>query len=183
MIPLASQITSLMIVYSSVYSGADQRKHQSSTSLTFVREFTGDGEFPAQRASNAGNVSISWRLHVRRRSQFEQTSLWRLWAKSIKHDLLIYVIFRSIVTFLEIWNVFPNSNKLVYDCPILLNSQFYKISKPWTPFKIYASAHDRTRISKYLTSNNMCVCVCPFDLLSFMLNRARGLNFEISPQT
>ena len=31
-----SQITSLMIVSSSVYSGADQRKHQSSASLAFV---------------------------------------------------------------------------------------------------------------------------------------------------
>ena len=34
---MASQITYLTIVYSSVYSGADQRKHQSSTSLAFVR--------------------------------------------------------------------------------------------------------------------------------------------------
>ena len=33
---IASQITSLTIVYSSVYSGADQRKHQSSASLAFV---------------------------------------------------------------------------------------------------------------------------------------------------
>ena len=33
----ASQITSLTIVYSSVYSGANQRKHQSSASLAFVR--------------------------------------------------------------------------------------------------------------------------------------------------
>ena len=33
----ASQITSLTIVYSTVYSGADQRKHQSSASLAFVR--------------------------------------------------------------------------------------------------------------------------------------------------
>ena len=33
----ASQITSLTIVYSAVYSGADQRKHQSSASLAFVR--------------------------------------------------------------------------------------------------------------------------------------------------
>ena len=33
---MASQITSLTIVYSSVYSGADQRKHQRSVSLTFV---------------------------------------------------------------------------------------------------------------------------------------------------
>ena len=34
---IASQITSLTIVYSTVYSGADQRKHQSSVSLAFVR--------------------------------------------------------------------------------------------------------------------------------------------------
>ena len=35
---IASQITSLTIVYSTIYSGADQRKHQSSASLVFVRE-------------------------------------------------------------------------------------------------------------------------------------------------
>ena len=34
---MASQITSLTIVYSTVYSGAHQRKHQSSASLAFVR--------------------------------------------------------------------------------------------------------------------------------------------------
>ena len=34
---MASQIISFTIVYWSVYSGADQRKHQSSASLAFVR--------------------------------------------------------------------------------------------------------------------------------------------------
>ena len=34
---MASQITSLAIVYSTVYSGADHKKHQSSVSLAFVR--------------------------------------------------------------------------------------------------------------------------------------------------
>ena len=34
---MASQITSLTIVYSTVYSASDQRKHQSSASLAFVR--------------------------------------------------------------------------------------------------------------------------------------------------
>ena len=33
---IASQITSLTIAYSNVYSDADQRKHQSSASLAFV---------------------------------------------------------------------------------------------------------------------------------------------------
>ena len=36
MSPMASQITSLTIVYSAVYSGTYQRKHQRSASLTFV---------------------------------------------------------------------------------------------------------------------------------------------------
>ena len=34
---MTSQITSLTIVYSGIYSGADQRKHQSPASLAFVR--------------------------------------------------------------------------------------------------------------------------------------------------
>ena len=34
---MAFQITSIAIVNSTVYSGADQRKHQSSASLAFVR--------------------------------------------------------------------------------------------------------------------------------------------------
>ena len=34
---MASQIASLTIVYSTVYSGADQRKHHNSASLAFVR--------------------------------------------------------------------------------------------------------------------------------------------------
>ena len=57
---MASQITSLAIVYSTVYSGADQRKLQSSASLAFVR---GIHWWP-QRASNAENVSIWWRHPV-----------------------------------------------------------------------------------------------------------------------
>ena len=56
---MASQITSLTINDSTVHSGADQRKHQSSASLAF---FAGNspvtGEFPAQMASNAENDSI-----------------------------------------------------------------------------------------------------------------------------
>ena len=61
---IASQITSLTIVYSTVYSDADQRKHQSSASLAICAgNSPGTGEFPVQRASNAENVSIWWRHH------------------------------------------------------------------------------------------------------------------------
>ena len=54
---ITSQITSLKIVYSTVYSDANQRKHQSSWSLAIVREI--HREFPSQMASNAENVLTS----------------------------------------------------------------------------------------------------------------------------
>ena len=62
---LASQITSLTIVYLTVYSDADQRKHQSSASLAFCAGNSPEtGECPAQMASYAENVSIWWRHHA-----------------------------------------------------------------------------------------------------------------------
>ena len=62
---MASQITSRTIVYSTVYSEADQRKHQSSASLAFVRGIhRGPVNSPHKMASNAENVSIWWRHHV-----------------------------------------------------------------------------------------------------------------------
>ena len=51
---MASQITSLPIVYLTVYSGGDQRQHQKFrvTGLC-ARTSPVTGEFPAQMASNA----------------------------------------------------------------------------------------------------------------------------------
>ena len=46
MTTMVSQITSLAVVYSIVYSGADQRKHQSSASLAFVRVIHRDRWIP-----------------------------------------------------------------------------------------------------------------------------------------
>ena len=64
MSPLASQITSLTIVYWIVYSDADKKK-TSKLRVTglCVGNSPGTGEFPAQMASYAENVSIWWRHH------------------------------------------------------------------------------------------------------------------------
>ena len=61
---LAFQITNLTNVDSTVYSGTDQRKHQKLriTGLCAGNSPATD-EFPAQRTSNAENVSIWWRHH------------------------------------------------------------------------------------------------------------------------
>ena len=65
---MASPITGVSIVCSIVGSGADQRKHQSSVSLAFVR---GIPQWPANspqtKDNNAENVSIWWRHHAKRK--------------------------------------------------------------------------------------------------------------------
>ena len=62
---MTSKITSLTIVYSIVYSDADQRKHQSSALLALCEGNSPvKDKYPSQRASNAENVSIWWRHHV-----------------------------------------------------------------------------------------------------------------------
>ena len=53
---MVSQITSLAIVYLTAYSGADQRKFRVTDLCAGISP--GTGEFPAQMASNAENVSI-----------------------------------------------------------------------------------------------------------------------------
>ena len=77
---IASQITSLTIVYSIVYSDADQRYHQSSASLAFVWGIhRGPVNSPQEMASYAENVSIWWRHHAK--VSFPNTCYeLRLWA-------------------------------------------------------------------------------------------------------
>ena len=72
----ASQITSLTIVYSSVYSDADLRK-VSKLRVTGLCEGNSlaTGEFPAQRASKAENASIWWRHHA----MFCRNALLNFW--------------------------------------------------------------------------------------------------------
>ena len=60
---MASQITSLAVVYSTVYSDADKRNIITPRHWPLCGDFTGTGKFPAQRASYAENVSIWWRHH------------------------------------------------------------------------------------------------------------------------
>ena len=56
MCAIASQITSLTIVCSNAYSGADQRKHQSSPSLVFGR---GIHQWPV---NSPHNVPVTWKM-------------------------------------------------------------------------------------------------------------------------
>ena len=61
---MASQITSLTIVYSTVYRRCRSKKISKFRVTGLCRGNSLTGEFPAQRASNAENDSIWWRHHV-----------------------------------------------------------------------------------------------------------------------
>ena len=84
---MASQITSLTIVYSTIYSGVDERKQTSKLRVTdlCVGKSPVTGEFPAQMASNAENVSIWWRHHG-----------WTWWRHTV-NNLIIHDIVGIIV--------------------------------------------------------------------------------------
>ena len=64
MTTVASQFTSLAAVYSIVYSGADERKHQSSASLAFVRGIHRDRWIPRTKGQLRGKcihlMTSSW---------------------------------------------------------------------------------------------------------------------------
>ena len=96
---MAYQITSLIVVYSAVYLGADERKYQSSASLAFVVEIHQPvtGEFPAQMASNAENVDIWWPHYVVMVPEIYHTATWSIngnasFVDSIKKAIALIVI-------------------------------------------------------------------------------------------
>ena len=64
MTTMASQITSLTVVYSIIYSDADQRKHQSSASLAFVWGIHRDRWIPRTKGQLRGKcfhlMTSSW---------------------------------------------------------------------------------------------------------------------------
>ena len=62
---MTSQVTSLTIVYSTVYSGAHQRKKiKAPRHWPLCGEFTGDRWTPHTNGQQRGNVSIWWRHPV-----------------------------------------------------------------------------------------------------------------------
>ena len=84
---IASQITSLTIVYSTVYSDADQRKHQSSVSLALCE---GIHRWPVNSAHKGpvtrkifpfhdvimDNLSVTWNLQNIKYFAFHIESIW-----------------------------------------------------------------------------------------------------------
>ena len=83
---MASQITSLTIIYSTIHSGADQRKHQSSASLAFVR-VNSPHKWPVTRKIfPSEDVIMTYSLsEIYRISQDFEHTVW---------DLLCFIVLR-----------------------------------------------------------------------------------------
>ena len=94
---MASQITSLTIVDSTVYS---RRRSKKTSKLRVTGLCAGNSpmtvKFPSQRASNAENVSIWWRHRI-------------------TGDISILTFLNEIVLFLFIflWNLFPRVTSII----------------------------------------------------------------------
>ena len=98
---VASQSTSFTIVYSTVYSDADQRKHQSSASLAFVwaTQMASNAEFflfddvimvvstPVEAKLNGWSWQLSSRYRNSRNRYIHDVTLRHLWSVWI-HDRL-----------------------------------------------------------------------------------------------
>ena len=84
------QVSNLMIVYSSVYLDIKKTSKLLVIGL-YAGNSPGTGEFPAQRASNAENVSIWWRHHENYLSfrilQLPPRWIWD-WIKISSHNIL-----------------------------------------------------------------------------------------------
>ena len=81
---MASQITSLTVVYSTVYSDADQRKHQSSTSLAFVWGIHRDRWIPHAKGQLRGRCFHLMTSSCTARLYFSWYSCITYWYKPFK---------------------------------------------------------------------------------------------------
>ena len=94
---MASEITSLTIVYSTVYSGADQRKHQSSASLAFVRGI------------HRGPVNSQHKWPVTRKMFHLMTSSWLCISQIMTYARKMTLSHHRISWFIYLLSVIPET--------------------------------------------------------------------------
>ena len=87
---MTSQITSLIIVYPTVYSGADQRKHQSSAALAFVRGI--------HRGSVNPPRAHKWPV-TRKLFPFHDVIMWTTLKHTSSLSLSDFITFKPIFTY------------------------------------------------------------------------------------
>ena len=176
----ASQFTSFTIVYSTVHSGADQRKHQSSASLV-------TGEFPAQMASNEEKASIWWRHRGLTRYILNKLSIrpTKFHKAVIKHLVIIPlpiskykicgrcgICLRCLHIYIYIYIVTENKKAWIYWCYIhaYKHRKLNLISKFWNNNGtcMFQNALRRSWLTK-ITSKLSYMCSICFQCLCWIM--------------
>ena len=116
---MASQITSLTIVYLTVDSGADQRKHQSSASLVFVR---GIHRWPVNSPHKGAvtrkmlpfdDVSVGTLSKIYKISLVQITLVYHTWVTPLNSRRIVNRNFKSHVIIVFMWRSSFVSNRLL----------------------------------------------------------------------
>ena len=134
---MASQITSLTMVYLTVYSGENQWKHQSSASLAFVRGIhRWLVNSPHKWASNAENISIWWRHHeycpifknaISRGNWSHCTNIHK-YSQSTQEAILLASACCTCVVSYECRNAFSvKCNEVSYSNPVVIIKKWYAV--------------------------------------------------------
>ena len=119
MTTIGSQITSLAVVYSTVYSDAYQRKHQSSASLAFVWGIHRDRWIPRTKGQLRGKCF------------YLMTSSWTIWDICVLHR--VYYQRGVVDIYCHHPAVTKNCYTLICLTQHLIDSEFYLfLSKHYT---------------------------------------------------
>ena len=130
---MASRITSLTIIYSTLYSGADERKYQSSASLAFVwgihlwpvnsphKWSVTRKMFPFDDVIMCDSL-VLWQIN-KKRAMLKAMANWLLWNHKKRHQMPKHV-FISVDVLYASYHIIPPAREMpAYRCMIL----WYKI--------------------------------------------------------
>ena len=126
MTTMASQITSLTVVYSIVFRAQIKENIKAPRHWPLCGEFTGTGEFPAQRASNAENVSVFLYILYIYICSFTKVNFICIIKFCLSIRILIQIMKTGVVTKItggatsnNVQLVFVNAYT-VFGCPVIL---------------------------------------------------------------
>ena len=154
---MASQTTSLTIVYSTVYSDEDQGKHQSSASLAFVREIhrwpvNSSHKGPVTRKMFPfDDVIMVFKLHFKFRHNLLRVHICILWVCSWDRSEITIITSDHVVS----WFVTPDTASgekwLCCSFPNFINNSSLEIFDEIDahPYEGYSFLTKRTKLTSY----------------------------------
>ena len=142
--PMAFQITSLTMVYSTVDSGADQRKHQSSASLAFVRRIQ---RWPV-------NSPHKWPV-TRKMFPFDYVIMVTYIANHQSLSLVTPLLMKIISESFQLWNQIIHGKPCIY-FPWLLFNFKNNFIKMYFLMKVTISQHWFKYRWVHLTKSQQC---------------------------